>query len=404
MARTQPRIPIARGIWRDGNALTAEVRIGSSRLKDQTRKTETFPLDTEITKIIAWQLRTRGELLDTRQPKAARGSLAADVAEYLRTIPDGQYRRDTAIILRHWETADVGSKPRREITRVDVQEQIARWITAGVAVSTVNKRLGRLRNLYGALDGPTTPNPTDKIEGMRGAEKDARDIPVPVIQLILDSMLDRGRAERGKPRPEFGVCKARLRVCAWTGITYVMLKRVRPRDLDLKQGRVFLRPRRKGKGIEFGAWIKLTPRAIDAFRSFAAANLFGRNYSGSSLGKTWQVGIERATAAARRIADDTGDRSLLDALDTLPPNCTPYDLRHSFLTEMYGITGDIRAVAELGQHASLETTKRYLKGKVSERVSMAIEKAGAIYAAVPVLPAPAAAPARRLRLVKQAAS
>jgi len=116
------------------------------------------------------------------------------------------------------------------------------------------------------------------------------------------------------------------------------------------------------------------------------------------MGKTWRVGIARATKAAERHAAETGDRSWLEELDNLPPRCHPYDLRHSFGSEMYRQTGDIRAVAELLQHATLDMTKRYTKGAVSERVSDAITKAAATYATVSTLPPPKVA--RRLRLVR----
>jgi integrase len=177
---------------------------------------------------------------------------------------------------------------------------------------------------------------------------------------------------------------------------------VRPRDLELAQARVYLRPRRKGKGTA-GAWVNLLPIAVEAFRDFAAAKLFERAWSNSSLGKTWRVGIARARAAADRLAAETGDRSWADGLAALPPRCHPYDLRHAFASEIYRETGDIGAVSELLQHASLETTKRYTRGAVSARVAAAIAKAGAAYATIPTIPAPVAPKAApRLRLVRRA--
>jgi len=187
---------------------------------------------------------------------------------------------------------------------------------------------------------------------------------------------------------------------AWTGIAPATLRRVRPRDLDLAHGRVYLRPRRKGKGTH-GAWVTLLPRAVEAFRDFAAASLFGRTWSASSLGKTWRVGIARARAAAAQ----TGDHTWIEDIAKLPPNCHPYDLRHAFASEIYRETGDIGAVSELLQHASFETTKRYTRGAVSARVAAAIAKAGAAHATMPTIPPPVAPKApTRLRLVRTGGS
>jgi integrase len=343
----------------------------------------------------AWQYGAKEDLLLASPAAPAQGTLAADIPIYLATLPEGSYRDDSEDILAHWIACPLGAQPRHTITRLEVIAQISRWLDAGAAVATCNRRLSRLRKLYHALDGVTTLNPTVAIKFQREPEREPRDLPMSVVQLIVDALPDQGRAERGGTRPTTSETKIRLRVMAWTGIAPATLRRVRPRDLDLDGARIYLRPRRKGQGSD-GAWVALLPTAVEAFRAFAAANLFGRAWSRSSMRKTWHVGIARAKAAAARDAERTGDRTWVTALAHLPPRCKPYDLRHSFASEMYRITGDIRAVSELLQHADLETTKRYTKGAVSERVTAAIATAAAAFAAPP----PPARPRRgALRLV-----
>lgn len=400
MARQQHKILIAPGIYREGNTLVADVRIGSSRDGTQQRKTEFFPLGTSLNVMIAWQHGAKKDLINARPASAERGSLAADIPAYLATLPDGKYKTESEWVLAHWAASPLGAMARASITRLDVVAQISRWLDVGAAVATVNKRLSRLRKLFHGLDGVDVPAPTDAIKFLREPEQEPRDIPIRIVRLILDSLPGHGRAERGGTRPQVGVTKIRLRVMAWTGIAPATLRRIRPRDLDLKSARIYLRPRRKGKGVD-GSWVALLPPAVDALRDFAAAGLFGQTYSNSSIGKTWRVGIARANKAAARYAQDTGDQSWIAELANLPPRCKPYDLRHSFGSEMYRRTGDIRAVSELLQHATLEMTKRYTVGAVSERVTDAIGKAAATYTSVPALPAPAAK-SRRLRLVKTA--
>jgi integrase len=401
MPRQTARPTIAPGIRRVGDSLVAEIRIGNSRDGSQVRDEKKFPLGTDLAVMQAWQLHRRADGLLEAPTRAAAGTLAGDVPTFLATLPAGQYRVDSEQLLAHWSACDLGALPRHEIQRLDVISQIARWTEAGAAASTCNRRLSRLRKLYQALDGLTTPNPTDTVKFQRSPELEARDIPTRIVKLILDSIVDHGRAGRGETRPEKSLTKLRLTVIAWTGIPPATLRRVRPRDLDLPGARIYLQPRRKGKGAK-GIWIALLPPAVEALRAFAAAKLFGLKWSNSSAGKTWRVGIARAIKTAGEIARTTGDQSWANELANLPPRCKPYDLRHSFASELYRLTGDIRAVSELLQHAELETTKRYTKGAVSARVTAAIATASAAYTTIPpapaaVAPAPQPAPLRLVR-------
>lgn len=402
---------IAPGIFRDGDRLVARVRVGGSRNGQQQIKRETFSLETPIKKIIAWQHGAKQELLDAAPAPVVRGSLAADVDAWILKLPIGKYRDDTRQVLKHWQVSDVGAKPRHEITRDDILTQRNRWTDAGVAPATINRRVSRLRAMFNYLDGgPAVPHPTDKITKLAEPEAEAREIQPLIVKAILDSIVDHGRPERDGTRPDFSVTKIRLRVMAWIGHGQATIRRIRPRDLDLNRARLYLRPRRKGKGTEYGTWVGLLPEAIDALRDFKNARilvdgkerigLFGLAWSNSSTGKSWRVAIKRATESARRVADETGDRSWLDGFDALPARCKPYDLRHSLASEVLRRTGDLTAVKEILQHAELDTTLRYARNAVSDRVAKAIEIAGTTFAAVPKLPAPAPAKqTRRLRLV-----
>jgi integrase/recombinase XerC len=401
MPRTFARTVIAPGITREGDRLIARVRVGSSRDGLQAAPRHAFPLGTALVTMQAWQLDQKRKLLLDRPAAIERGSLAADIAGHLATLPEGRYRIDTRILLGHWARSPLGAKPRQAITRAEVRAQISQWRNAGAAAATCNRRLSSLRACLGALD-PDAPNATDAVKYQRPRKIEPRDIPVRIVKLILDSLPDQGRAERFAARPTVSHTKIRLRVMAWTGMAPATIARVAARDLELDRpagARIYLNPREKGAGRD-GAWMKLLTPAVDALRDFRAAKLVGKRWSNSSAGKTWRVGIARATETAARIAAETGDDSWARELDALPPRCKPYDLRHSFGSEIYRATGDIRAVSELLQHSELETTKRYTKGAVSERVTAAIDTATAVYANVPT--PPVAKPAPKLRIVHAA--
>jgi len=400
MARQRRIQRIAPGIWRDGNLKIAEVRVGSSRDGNQERVREEFPLSTATNTMIAWRLSTKAKFLKTRPAAGtARGTLAADVPTYLATLPEGRYRNDSKTILGAWVRSPLGAMSAREITDLDIIGQIARWTEDRAATNTCNKRLVRLRLLYRRLYPGA--NPTDGIKGRKEDEVEPRDIPTRAVKLIVDSLPDLGRADKGQKRPKVNLTKVRLAVMAWTGMGGATLRRVTPQHLKhLAHGRMYLTARRKGKGV-VGSWVNVIPPAVDALRAFAAAGLFGKTWSRSSMRQTWLRGIERAQRAAADHHARTGDDSWLQDLLTLPPGCKPYDLRHSFGSEMYRLTGDPLVVKELLQHAGLDTTARYTKGAVSERVRAAIASAAVVYAAVPSLPAaPTVAP---LRLVKSGA-
>ena len=396
MARIRTKT-IRPGIRQIGNEWIAEKRVGSWRKGNVQRITKPFPLETPIDDMVAWQLRTTADLLDARAVAPASGTLAAELSAWVDGLPDGpgKYKRDSRGIVKHWIESPVGAKARGSVTYDDIQNQINRWTEKGAAVSTLNKRLSRLRRFFDA-PGPGAPNPADDITFSREPDRDARDIPQRIVRLILDSLDDRGRPANGV-RPTVGHSKIRLRLLAYAGIAPATAKRIRKNDLDLDRARVFLRPRRKGKGSDRdGAWIPLVPPAVAALRDFAAEKLFAAPYSASSIGDTFKVGIAGATRTAARVAADTGDQTWLADLDRLPVRCSPYDLRHAFAHEMYRQTGDITVVKYLLQHSSIETTHRYIKGAVPGHVAAAISTAADTFTNAPTVP-PAQKPLRLVR-------
>jgi integrase len=373
------RIVIAPGIYREQNFFVATKRMGSTVTGEDSRRKK-FDLETPLAKMLAWQARAQAELLDDLPSAPREGTIAGDVEKFLCMIPEGRTREDFADLLQHWINSPLGAEHRHELTREAIIGQRSRWVEAGAAAVTVNHRLRALRALYNGLDGPTVPHPTDKIPNVKGPARTPRGIPMDVVETILAELPDHGRAERFGTWPDVSLTKIRLSVIAWTGIPPVQLERLQARHLDLSQcvdrrgARVYLQPRRKAKGSP-GAWVKLLPQAVEAFEQFSAANLWGKPFSRSSMGKSWKGAIRRITERLSTEYKRTKDRTALDAwLHAIPPHCRPYDLRHSFGTEAYRITGDLRAVAELLQHADLETTKQYTGGAVSERVSSAIDK------------------------------
>ena len=389
------RLQIEEGIYRDRNFLLALVRDGERYgLKPARTK---FELGTPLPRIRAWRQRAKADILDAiaqlpRAPHA--GSFATDVPHFLTLLPESRRRTDFAGILQAWIDSDLGAVDRRDLTREQILAQRARWLDEGFAIVTVNHRLRALRALYHGLDGVDVPNPTDKIRYLRPPRREHRFIPMPYVAQILAAIPDHGRAVRFGTRPAYSELKIRLTIMAWTGIPPAQLERLRPRDVDLDAGTMYLPPRRKGTGTP-GVRTDLMPQALEAFIAFARAGLWGKPWSRSSAKKSWAGAIARVMKALKKAADEADDQTAYKAFcDAIPPNCRPYDLRHSFATEMYRRTGDLGAVAEILQHADLSTTQIYTSGAVSERAASAIAKMTQAHKGLAVTP-PASPPAKR---------
>ena len=163
-------------------------------------------------------------------------------------------------------------------------------------------------------------------------------------------MPDVGQGRKGEARDDQSKTKARLRLIAYTGLPHKQIKQLRPQDVNLRAGTMIVSARRKGKGVERRSLL-LTAEGLEALRHFADLECWG-SFSNSSVWKSWR----RACAAA--------------GLTTTP---RPYDLRHSFGTQMYVATGDTKAVSELMMHApGSAVVHRYTMGGVAPRLRLAV--------------------------------
>lgn len=366
MARGHERL--ARGVYADRHGRRVKVQRGARVL--EARFPPATPLDILI--------RARKDLEDQlAQPATGRlraGTLAADVAACLPTIATPRSRQTAESLLGHWLAAETqlqgapftfGELPRAAITPLQV-----RIALAGFASRFSPKTVKELRRLLGwvytTLDGPEGRNPVRGVKGPRVRYDDPRGIDYAIIQRIFDAMPDRGRAEKGKERPDVSLTKIRLRVMAYTGLHQSELAKLRPQDLDLARRRLWIHPRVKGAGTE-GAWHALTDHAIEALRDFATAPAFGR-FSTRSMSKSWAVALRGARAEWQR-TERTPWPVNADA--------RPYDLRHSFGTAVYLAEGDIRAAQEMLRHRQGSTTARYTRAGVTARVESAVSALGA---------------------------
>ena len=126
-------------------------------------------------------------------------------------------------------------------------------------------------------------------------------------------------------------------------------------------------PRRKGKGHK-GETIPLLLQAVDALQAFFDAKAEGA-FSTASFYQRWKTAKAiLVRELQKQVASAGGNPSTVKLA-----RFRPYDLRHSFLTEIYRRSRDPKAVMKLGLHANFSTSERYIEGAVDESAQRAIE-------------------------------
>lgn len=273
-------------------------------------------------------------------------TLAEDVRHYLeqiRTMTTLRHRRDD---LARWLAVFGPDRDRRTITAGEIRAQLETWRSSGYAASTCNHRRTALMHLWTVLDGKSAPNP-------------ARDVPRYPEEIGPPRALSQAAIAavfRAMPPSQ---TKARLELMAYTGWPPAQIMRLRPEDVDWDRA-VFVQARRKGKGAA-GAWLPLLPAAWRALRAYKRLSCWGE-YSTSSARRSFRLAAGKA-AAGRRTPK---------AIRAELANVTPYQLRHSFLTLVAGITRDDRAVKVLAQHADIRQTHRYTQATADPRAVAAL--------------------------------
>lgn len=142
------------------------------------------------------------------------------------------------------------------------------------------------------------------------------------------------------------------RVLAYVGIPPGMLKLVRPEHLNLTGPHPTLRvlARKKGSGVA-PRTLYLTPHGVEAFIAFDQAHAYGDHFKGTNVNESFQRAAAKAGLAAGTV--------------------TLYDLRHSFLTQLYRAVKDPAVVARYGLHKpGSKVTQRYIQA-ANEQVDIA---------------------------------
>lgn len=394
------------GLRRHGAGYQIEVRVTG-----HPRHVQPFPAGTPIEEMVKARAKKKKELQRSAPARGTAGSLSADVRSCLKAhAADGERSLlARARLLAFWE-AEFGTRATVTIKPWEIRAVRDRWLTVGpkvvyrdkkrveiaapLSASTVNNRLRALENLFTVIYGQKADNPVREVPEAEEPEGEARGIPYDVVEAILAEMPDQryrpvvtaeqiaairsaprtvagvalakqlglsdqivsrvrtGRITKPSDRDQPGLTKLRLRVMAYVGVSQEELAGIAEGDLHLKDTEPWVRikGRKKGKGTKSTAQ-PLTEQGAAALQALVDAGGLG-SFSTSSMRTSF-------LRACRKLG--------LHGL-------RPYDLRHSFATEIYAKTGDVKTAQLMMRHKDERTTQRYGKGAVPAVLAAAIAK------------------------------
>lgn len=318
-----------------------------------------FKKSTETAVIKSWILRTQLKHIDG--PVRKTGHFDDDARTYLAAVAAMPTYADRAKHIEEW-IAVFGRMRRTDITSDAIRAQLHRWRTEPrtvlltkrktdksprtrtitLSASAVNKRRTALMHLFTVLDGKSAHNPVKDVPKFREPDALPKGLPYDAIAELWKVMGDTAT-------------RARLQVIAYTGIPHASLKQIRPEDV---QGdRVIVRGRQKGAGT-VARVVPLTSPGILAFNAMHRNSAWGK-FSNSQLRRDFRAACAK-----------------VPALKSIAHTLTTYDLRHSFGTEVYRVSGDMRATQVLMGHSSPTLTHRYTLAAVDPRVAEALKNFG----------------------------
>lgn len=312
------------------------------RLSPQKLASKRFPEDTATRTMVQWQEDQRVDFRRRALSRLAPPSegFTKDAETYLKAVAHMPSYDDRARDIAFWVTL-FADRPRASITSPEIAAALsAARSTKGtpLSASALNHRRTALAHLWRVLDGKSASNPVRDVPKRREPDAAPRGLSYQMIRQILAAMAD--------PKT-----KARLMVIAWTGIPPAQLKTITAADLDLKGAAVYVRGRAKGHGTK-GRRVPLSPEGVRAFEALVRADAFGP-FERWTMWKAFRQACKKVDPVAL-----AGVR--------------PYDLRHSYGTELYAASGDIRATQILMGHSKPEMTHRYTLGAVDEQVGKAL--------------------------------
>jgi integrase/recombinase XerC len=239
--------------------------------------------------------------------------------------------------------------PPRELRRmllavrpVDVRAYLARMRSAGLAKSSMARKLAALRSFYKHLvrTGVLEASPAAPIRTPR----QDKHLPDCLDVAQIDALMNAPDADTFLGSRD----RAMLETIYSAGLRVSELVAIDIEDLD--EFASVVRIRGKGKKERLGSLGSKAVAAIDHYRAKLSARFARRSKGPLFLGKT---GRRIAARSVRRKLDKYLAAAGIDR------HVSPHSLRHSFATHMLDAGADLRSIQEMLGHESLSTTQIY---------------------------------------------
>lgn len=314
------RVRVEEGIYRDTSGLAAIITVRGRRREKR------FHPGCDLHEIRVWLADTRAELVRLAPPTLTsdRRTLARNIATYLRTRKGRPSYGADRSHFKPWIVA-FGRRERHDVTRAEIEREIARWTCAA---RTMRHRVRVLRELYEYFDGGTAHPLTKKLHLPRPPRSTPMPIAHDLIERVARSLLA-GKSGRHGYGWEPVKSRARFLVYAMCGQRPAQIGRAVAGDIDLARKIWWVRPAKGGDPVA----LPLNEQMIQAWQIFIASEAWG-TFDTTSFAKV-----------LRRHG--------------WPKGLRPYRLRHTFAIDLLLAGVKLETLQGLLGHLDIRTTRIY---------------------------------------------
>lgn len=375
---TGAEIKVAPNIYKTPFGWRVYVRAHDPKTGTSVKKPKRFGPDVTLEDLVIFRdsfkletkkLRREGRQAEQSAAAERKGTFAADAQTYLekettKAMPSYQ---DQAWHINAW-VAVFRTTQRAAIATADIDEELQKWINEGYAGATVNRRRTALMAMWTTLDGRAGRNPVREARIFPESDLQPRGLPYDLVVRILDAVpATRAWSHKrdGKTKPV--LTRIWLEVQAWTGMRPSQIMHLTRQHVNFEEGWFYSPRSKKGERKarrQTRPQVKkpMTADARAALRRFFECGCEGRKYSTSSVRRIFLTAIRSVEQQLRKEKKDPTFRL---------GKIRPYDLRHSFGTEMFRRTRNLELVAELMDHSTTKMTKRYAAGAMTDVLTTA---------------------------------
>jgi integrase len=352
-------------------------------------RSKRFKRDATIKKMQDWQedVRVAARTKTTIDESRELSGFAADVVTYLEAVKPITSYRDRVRDMAAW-LERIGDEPSANITALEIRLARDAWRTKGpkrvqrrnadtgkrewvfvnapLSASAVNHRLRALENFFTVMY-PKADNPVRDVDECDEPPLQPKGQTFALGYEVLSFMPDRTAPKKGGTHEPGSLSRIRFETMLVTGLTPKQLSLLEEQHVDwtvpsfIPPKRSKGRRSRRARARQQPRARSLMPAALPVLKQFFTLGA-NKKFSQTSLGRSVKRAIRAANVARAK-----------KNLPEIPETLTPYELtRHTFGTEIYRQTKNLKVVQELLGHADIRQSERYALAAVQEHQVAAV--------------------------------